>query len=114
MGISPPSFRLDIKAVPNSSKNEVVGWLGDVLKVKVSAPPEEGKANSELLAFLAKTLCLPKGAVRLERGGSSRNKVIEIAGMRPEQVLELLPYKPRLFTTGHRAEKAPHIPQSPN
>jgi len=68
--------------------------IGDALKVKVHAPPEEGKANAELCAFLAKTLGLQKGAVRLGRGASSRSKVIEIVGVSREQVMERLPSKP--------------------
>lgn len=85
--------RLEIKAVPNAPKSEVIGWLGDALRVKVHAPPEEGKANAELCAFLAKTLALPKGSVSLGRGASSRSKVIEIEGMSREQVMERLPSK---------------------
>jgi uncharacterized protein (TIGR00251 family) len=72
----------------------VVGWFGDALKVKVHAPQEEGKANAELCAFLANTLGLQKGAVRLGRGASSRSKVLEIEGMSREQVMERLPSKP--------------------
>jgi uncharacterized protein (TIGR00251 family) len=87
------SCRLEIKAVPNAPQSEVIGWLGDALKVKVHAPPEEGKANAELCAFLAKTLRLPKGSVRLGRGASSRSKVIEIEGMNLEQLLTALPAK---------------------
>jgi uncharacterized protein (TIGR00251 family) len=87
------SCRLEIKAVPNASRSEVVGWLGDCLKVKVHAPPEEGKANAELCSFLAKMLGLPKGAVRLGRGASSRSKVLEIEGMSEEQMMGLLPPK---------------------
>jgi uncharacterized protein (TIGR00251 family) len=94
MGISNSSFRREIKAVPNEPKSEVVGWLGDALKVKVHAPPEEGKANAELCAFLAKILGLQKSAVRLGRGASSRSKVIEIEGMSLEQVMERRPSKP--------------------
>jgi uncharacterized protein (TIGR00251 family) len=78
--------RLEIKAVPNARKSEVIGWLGDALKVKVHAPPEAGKANEELCAFLAGTLGLPKGSVRLARGASSRSKIIEIEGMNRERV----------------------------
>ena len=85
--------RLEIKAVPNAPKSEVVGWLGDALKVKIHAPPEEGKANAELCSFLAKMLELPKGAVRLGRGASSRNKVLEIEGMSQGQLMEHLPPK---------------------
>jgi uncharacterized protein (TIGR00251 family) len=93
MGISNSSCRLEIKAIPNAPKSEVVGWLGDALKVKVHAPPEEGKANAELCGFLAKTLGLPKGSIRLGRGASSRSKVLEIVGLSQGQMLELLPPK---------------------
>jgi uncharacterized protein (TIGR00251 family) len=84
---------LGIKAVPNAPKSEVVGWLGEALKVKIHAPPEDGKANAELCVFLAKILGIPKGSVRLGRGASSRSKVIEIAGMNRDQVMSLLPPK---------------------
>ena len=93
MGISNSSCRLEIKAIPNAPKSEVVGWLGDALKVKVHAPPEEGKANAELCGFLAKTLGLAKGAVRLGRGASSRSKILEIDGLTREQIMERLPTK---------------------
>jgi uncharacterized protein len=93
MGNSPKPCRLEIRAVPNAHKSELIGWLGDALKVKVHAPAEEGKANRELCAFLAKTLGLPKGAVRLGQGASSRNKVLEIVGLNERQMMELLPPK---------------------
>ncbi len=85
--------RLEIKAVPNAPKSEVIGRLGDALKVRLHAPPEDGKANAELCAFLAGRLGLPKNSVRLGRGASSRSKVIEIEGMSREQVMERLPSK---------------------
>lgn len=91
MIISDQVFRLQIKAVPNAPRSEIVGWLGEALKVKVQAPPEDGKANAELCAFLAKTLGLPKSAVRLGRGASSRTKVVEIGAGWREQVVRLLP-----------------------
>lgn len=73
--------RLKIKAVPNAPRSEVVGWLGSALKVKLQAPPVEGKANRELCRFLASVLGLPKGAVTLARGASSRQKIVLIDGM---------------------------------
>lgn len=76
-------LRLEIKAVPNAPKSQVVGWLGDALKVKLHAPPVEGKANAELCAFLSETLGLPKNAVRLDRGASSRKKIVVIEGLDP-------------------------------
>lgn len=86
----PAICRLEIKAVPNAPKSEVVGWLGEALKVKVHAPPEDGKANAELCDFLARRLGLPRHAVRLGRGASSRNKVVEIEGMSRDQAVTLL------------------------
>lgn len=85
---------LEIKATPNARGNEIVGWLGDVLKVKLGAPPEDGKANAQLCLFIAVTLGIPKSSVRLRRGASSRNKVIEIDGMSRSQVTALLSPKP--------------------
>lgn len=76
-----PSCTLAIKAIPNAPRSEVVGWLGDALKVKIHAPPVEGKANDALCEFLAATLGLPRRAVTLLRGDTSRQKVVRIAGL---------------------------------
>ncbi len=75
------SCRLAIKAVPNAPRNAVAGWLGDALKVKVHAPALEGRANEELCAFLAGELGLPRRAVTVAHGGTSRQKLILIAGL---------------------------------
>ena len=86
------SCRIEIKAVPNAPKSAVVGWLGEALKVKVHAPALEGKANQELCEFLAKALALPKRAVRLAQGDTSRKKLVEIDGLtREEAIRRLLP-----------------------
>ncbi len=79
--------RIEIKAVPNAPKSEVVGWLGDALKVKVHAPPVEGKANRELCSFLAAELNLPKRSVRLVQGDGSARKLVEIDGLNYEDLL---------------------------
>jgi uncharacterized protein (TIGR00251 family) len=78
--------RLEIKAVPNAPKSQVVGWLGDALKVKIHAPPVEGKANEALCAFLAEALDLPKRSVRLARGETSRKKIVEIEGLTLQEI----------------------------
>jgi uncharacterized protein (TIGR00251 family) len=75
--------KLRVRATPNASRSEVAGWeddaqAGRVLKVRVAAPPVEGRANAELRDFLAKTLGLPKSKVVLDKGGSSRFKSFEI------------------------------------
>jgi uncharacterized protein (TIGR00251 family) len=84
------SCRLEIKAVPNAPRTQVIGWLGEALKVKVHAPALEGKANEELCSFLAETLGLPKRSVRLLPGDTSRKKLLEIDGLTREQVIALL------------------------
>ncbi len=72
---------LAIKAVPNAPRTVVAGWLGDALKVRVHAPALEGRANEELCSFLAGQLGLPRRAVTLARGGTSRQKLIRIDGL---------------------------------
>lgn len=78
--------RLEIKAVPNAPRSEVMGWLGEALKMKLKAPPVEGKANAELCSFLAQALGLPKPSVRLARGETSRKKIVEIEGLSREEI----------------------------
>jgi uncharacterized protein len=79
---SPAQFcTLLIKAIPNAPRSEVVGWLGDALKVKVHAPPVEGRANEALCEFLAEALQLPRRAVTVLRGDTSRQKLLRIAGL---------------------------------
>jgi uncharacterized protein len=82
---------LAIKAIPNAPRNEVVGWLGDALKVKVHAPPVEGRANEVLCEFLAETFRVPRRAVTLLRGDTSRQKVVRIEGLTAAQLRARLP-----------------------
>jgi uncharacterized protein (TIGR00251 family) len=72
---------LELKIIPNAPRNEIVGWLGAALKVKVHAPALEGRANDELLDFLGATLGVPRRSVTLLRGDKSRQKVVRIAGL---------------------------------
>lgn len=76
-----PACTLAIKAIPNAPRSAVVGWLGDALKVKVHAPPLEGRANEELCRFLADTLGLPRRAVTILRGDTARQKLVRIEGI---------------------------------
>ena len=62
--------RLNVKVVPGSSRNRIVGWLGDALKIKVTAPPEKGRANEAVLSLLAERLGLPADAVAVARGSA--------------------------------------------
>lgn len=65
---------------PGAKKTEVAGPHGDALKIKLAAPPVDGKANASLLAFVAAALGVSKGAVTLKSGQTSRQKVVEIHG----------------------------------
>lgn len=76
-----PSARLTVKVVPGSSRDQIVGWLGDALKIKVAAPPKKGKANEAVIALVAERLGLPADAVAVVSGHSSPSKVIAINGM---------------------------------
>jgi uncharacterized protein (TIGR00251 family) len=75
------SCTLDLKVIPNAPRNEVAGWLGATLKVKVHAPALDGRANDALLAFLAEILGVPRRAVTLARGDKSRHKVVRVGGL---------------------------------
>jgi uncharacterized protein (TIGR00251 family) len=77
----PPHCTLAIKAIPNAPRTEVIGWLGEALKVKVHAPPVEGRANDALCEFLAETLGLPRRAITVLRGDTSRQKLLRIDGL---------------------------------
>jgi uncharacterized protein (TIGR00251 family) len=75
------SCTLTIAVVPNAPRSEIIGWLGDAVKIKVHAPPVEGKANLVLCEFLADRLGVPRRAVSLLRGDTSRRKVVRVAGL---------------------------------
>ncbi len=79
--MKPPHCQLTVKAIPNASQSAIAGWLGEVLKIKLKAPPVEGRANLELERFLAERLDLPRGAVVLRRGAGARQKQVAIAGL---------------------------------
>jgi uncharacterized protein (TIGR00251 family) len=75
------SCTLELKTIPNAPRDEIAGWLGGALKVKVHAPALEGRANDALLEFLAEKLGLSRRAVTLVRGDKSRHKVVRIEGL---------------------------------
>ena len=73
--------RLSIKVVPGSSRDEVVGWLGDSLKVKVKPPPEKGKANEAVVALLADRLGVEASSITVVSGHTSPAKIVAIDGV---------------------------------
>lgn len=82
--------RLHLFIQPKASKNEFVGVHDKELKIKITAPPIDGRANEGLIEFMSEIFGVPKRDVQLIRGESSRHKVIEIPGLTPEKVREIL------------------------
>lgn len=81
---------LRVRVVPNAKRTEVDCEFGSQLKIRLHAPPVDGKANKELISFLAKRLGLKKNSVRLMSGSTSRDKVVEISGASIDTIKNLL------------------------
>lgn len=73
--------RINIRLQPRASRNQIVGWHGNALKVQVHAPPVEGAANEALIACLSRALRIAPRALRIVHGQKSRDKLIEIDGL---------------------------------
>lgn len=84
------SVSFQIRVHPRAKKNAVTGEIGDALKVALTAPPVDGKANEACIDFFARLLNVPRSSVSIAAGASSRKKVIRVAGLTAEQVLERL------------------------
>jgi uncharacterized protein len=76
---------LTLKIVPRASRNEVGEVVGEALKIRLQAPPVDGKANAALLAFLAETLGVPARSVAILSGETGRLKRVRVAGLTPAQ-----------------------------
>ena len=83
-------MKLEIKAVPGSSRNDVAGWLGGTLKVRVTAPAERGKANAAIELVIAEALGISSASVHVVAGRTSSRKIVEIAGLSDEEVYRRL------------------------
>lgn len=81
-------IRLHIQ--PRASRTEVAGLHGDALKLRIAAPPVDGEANDAVIRFLAEKLGVPRSAVTLERGASSRAKTVRVAGVAADVVTAAL------------------------
>jgi uncharacterized protein (TIGR00251 family) len=82
--------RLAVKVTPNAGRNEIVGFKDGVLQVKIAAPPEKGKANKELIDFLAEKLDVKKSSVLIVKGQTSRYKTVIIEGLNNAELLKRL------------------------
>ena len=86
---SGPGIRLAVKVTPNAGRNEITGFKDGVLQVKVNAAPEKGKANKELVDFLAEKLGIKKSSVLIIKGQASRHKVLFIQDINEDTLLKL-------------------------
>lgn len=76
--------------VPGASRDSIAGWLGDALKVRVSAPPEKGRANAAVESLIAAALDVPRSDVRIVSGHGTARKIVEIDRMDEAQVNQRL------------------------
>ncbi len=79
-----PQARIEVQVQPRASANELAGMRDGVLRVRVKAPPVDGKANTAVVELLAKELGVPKTQIKVSRGAASRRKIIQINGMTQE------------------------------
>ena len=88
--------RLRLSVVPGSAKAGIYGRRGEAWRVRVAAPPEQGRANEAVLRLLAETLSLPRRNLTLLSGHGGREKLVELAGISPEET------ERRLATAGRK------------
>jgi len=102
MGKVPLLTTVSVKVVPRASRNEVVGWRGGVLRLRVTAPPQDGRANAAVVELLAAALGVRKSAVAIAAGHASAHKRVAIEGLARSDVEERL----GVVTTGHENDAA--------
>ncbi len=78
---TPAGAVFEVKVHPRAKKNAITGEVGDALKVSLTAPPVEGRANDACIQFLAEFLKVPRVSITITAGQSSRNKRIRVAGL---------------------------------
>ena len=79
-----------VKVHPRAKKDGITGEVGDAIKLSLTTPPVEGRANEACIAFFAKLLKVPRSSVSIASGLSSRNKVIRVAGVTADYVRDRL------------------------
>jgi uncharacterized protein len=79
-----------VRVHPRAKRNAITGEIGDALKISLTAPPVEGRANEACTAFLAELLNVPRSSVTITSGQNSRNKMIHVAGVTAEWLRERL------------------------
>ena len=87
---TPLGVTFAVKVHPRARKNAITGELGDTLKVSLTAPPIEGKANEACIEFFANLLKVPRSSVTIAAGQSSRSKIIRVVGLTAQQARDRL------------------------
>ena len=87
---SPDSVSFAVRVHPRAKKNAITGELGDAVKVSLTSPPVEGRANEACVEFFAKLLNVPRSSITIASGQSSRNKVVRVAGLTAAYVRDRL------------------------
>ncbi len=87
---SPTGATFAVRVHPRAKKNAITGEVGEALKVALTAPPVDGKANEACVEFFAKFLKVPRSSVTIAAGQTSRNKVIRVAGVTAQQIRDQL------------------------
>jgi hypothetical protein len=87
---SPPGATFAVKVHPRAKKSAITGKVGEALKLALTAPPVDGKANHACIEFFANLLKVPRSSVTIAAGQTSRNKVVRITGLTAQQVRERL------------------------
>ncbi len=83
---TPQGSTFAVRVQPRARRNAIVGEIGDALKLALTAPPIEGRANEACIEFLAEFLKVPRSSITIAAGETSRNKVIRIAGMSADEL----------------------------
>jgi uncharacterized protein (TIGR00251 family) len=87
---TPAGATFQVKVHPRARKNAITGVVGDALKLALTAPPVEGRANEACISYLAEFLNVARSSVTIAAGETSRQKLIRVAGMQAAQVEERL------------------------
>jgi uncharacterized protein (TIGR00251 family) len=98
---TPHGITLSLQVIPRSRKCEIAGLVGDAIKVRLTAPPVEGKANEECLRFFADIFGIPRNRLSIVTGQSSRKKTLLVSGV---EANALVPILSRLLSSGRTPE----------
>jgi uncharacterized protein (TIGR00251 family) len=88
--ILPSAISFAVKVHPRAKKNAITGVVGDALKLSLTSPPVDGRANEACVAFFAELFAVSRGSVTIATGETSRNKVVRVAGVSEDYIRQKL------------------------